>query len=39
MVRYAMNTLFRRIDGDMEGKGQQIMLPGDLICRRSCGCP
>jgi LacI family transcriptional regulator len=39
MVRYAMNTLFRRIDGDLEGKGQQIMLPGDLICRRSCGCP
>lgn len=38
MVRYAMHILFRRIDGDMEGKGQQIMLPGDLICRRSCGC-
>ena len=38
MVRYAMHTLFRRIDGDLEGIGQQIMLPGDLICRRSCGC-
>ena len=38
MVRYAMNTLFRRIEGDLEGKAHQIMLPGDLICRRSCGC-
>jgi LacI family transcriptional regulator len=38
MVRYAMNILFRRIDGDTEGERQLIMLPGDFICRRSCGC-
>lgn len=38
MVRYAMNTLFRRIDGDAADIGQVIMLPGDLICRKSCGC-
>jgi LacI family transcriptional regulator len=38
MVRYAMNVMFRRIDGDIENKGQLIMLSGDLICRQSCGC-
>lgn len=38
MVRYAMNALFRRIDGETANKGQVVMLPGDLICRQSCGC-
>ena len=38
MVRYAMSMLFRRIDGDTDETRQIIMLPGDLICRKSCGC-
>lgn len=38
MVRYAVDALFRRIDGEASGPGQLIMLPGELICRQSCGC-
>jgi len=38
MVRYAMDTLFRRIDGESFEAAQTIMLAGELICRRSCGC-
>jgi len=38
MVLYAMNALFRRIDGEAAGPGQLIMLAGELICRQSCGC-
>ena len=46
MVRYALDLLFRKIDG--RGKvtpsgeapqgAQIITLPGELVCRRSCGC-
>jgi len=38
MVRYAMDALFRRIDGESTDPGQLIMLSGELICRQSCGC-
>ena len=38
MVRCAINALFRRIDGESNEAPQTIMLSGDLICRRSCGC-
>jgi LacI family transcriptional regulator len=38
MVRYALNLLFRRIDGLAPNGAQVISLPGELICRRSCGC-
>ncbi|SNT37739.1 transcriptional regulator, LacI family [Granulicella rosea] len=38
MVRYAMSLLFSRIDGEMDAARQTILLPGDLICRKSCGC-
>ena len=38
MVLYAMNALFRRIDGEAADPGQLIMLAGELICRQSCGC-
>lgn len=38
MVRYAMDTLFRRIDGELLEGAQTVMLAGDLICRKSCGC-
>ncbi len=38
MVRYAMNALFRRIEGDAEEQAAAVMLAGDLICRQSCGC-
>jgi DNA-binding LacI/PurR family transcriptional regulator len=38
MVRYAMDTLFRRIDGESLEVAQTIMLAGELICRKSCGC-
>ena len=38
MVRYALNALFRRIDGAVAEEPQTIALPGELIIRRSCGC-
>ena len=38
MVRYALNMLFRRIDGSASKETQEISLPGELVCRRSCGC-
>jgi LacI family transcriptional regulator len=38
MVRYALNVLFSRIDGTASADIQNIALPGELICRRSCGC-
>ena len=38
MVRYTMNALFRRIDREAEDAAEVIMLAGELICRRSCGC-
>jgi len=38
MVRYAMDTLFRRIDGETLETAQTTMLAGQLICRKSCGC-
>jgi LacI family transcriptional regulator len=38
MVRYALNMLFSRIDGTASKETQAISLPGELICRRSCGC-
>ena len=38
MVRYAVDTLFRRIDGESLEAAQTIMLAGELICRKSCGC-
>jgi len=38
MVRYAINALFRGIDGSGTEEVQSIALPGELICRHSCGC-
>jgi DNA-binding LacI/PurR family transcriptional regulator len=38
MVRYALNMLFRRIEGTAPIEVQAISLPGELVCRRSCGC-
>jgi len=38
MVRYAMDALFRRIEGESTAPAQLIMLSGELICRQSCGC-
>lgn len=38
MVRYVMDALFRRIEGESSAPGQLIMLSGELICRQSCGC-
>jgi len=38
MARYALSTLFRRINSPATTEVQQIMLPGELIRRRSCGC-
>jgi LacI family transcriptional regulator len=38
MVRYAMDALFRRIDGESPEAAQMLMLAGELICRKSCGC-
>lgn len=38
MVRYALSLLFRRVDGVALHDAQSISLPGELICRRSCGC-
>jgi len=38
MVTYALHTLFQRINGAVSGEVQSIALPGDLVCRRSCGC-
>jgi LacI family transcriptional regulator len=46
MVRYALDLLFRKIDGrekvtspgDAPQGAQIITLAGELVCRRSCGC-
>ena len=38
MARYALNTLFHRIQDNEPQEVQQIMLPGELVRRRSCGC-
>jgi LacI family transcriptional regulator len=46
MVRYALDLLFRKIDGqanasserDSAQEAQIITLAGELICRHSCGC-
>jgi LacI family transcriptional regulator len=46
MVRYALDLLFRKIDGrgkatspgDSPQGAQIITLAGELVCRRSCGC-
>jgi LacI family transcriptional regulator len=46
MVRYAVDLLFRKIDergratspADATQGAQIITLPGELVCRRSCGC-
>lgn len=38
MVKYALNALFRRINGEGVDGVQSISLPGELILRRSCGC-
>ena len=38
MVSYALSALFRRIERNGEGEADRIALPGELICRRSCGC-
>ncbi len=38
MVHYALNMLFSRIEGSGSKEPQSISLPGELICRRSCGC-
>jgi len=38
MVRYALNILFSRIDETASKEIQNLFLPGELICRRSCGC-
>jgi len=38
MARYALRTLFQRIEGPACNEVQQISLPGELVQRRSCGC-
>jgi LacI family transcriptional regulator len=38
MVRSAMSILFSRIDGSAAKKTQTVLLPGELVIRRSCGC-
>ena len=46
MVRYAVDLLFRKIDGqgnitssgDAPQDAQSITLAGELVCRHSCGC-
>jgi LacI family transcriptional regulator len=38
MVRNAMSLLFGRIDGSAPKKTRTVLLPGELIVRRSCGC-
>ena len=38
MVRHAVGTLFSRIAGEDNAPTQTVMLAGELICRRSCGC-
>jgi len=38
LVRNAMSLLFSRIDGSAPRKTRTILLAGELILRRSCGC-
>jgi LacI family transcriptional regulator len=38
LARYALNLLFRRIEKDTSLAVQNITLPAELVCRRSCGC-
>lgn len=39
MVRATIDLLFQQIDGAAPGRAHRMNLPGELICRRSCGCP
>lgn len=38
MARYALSTLFRRIREEGVEEVQEILVPGELVRRRSCGC-
>jgi LacI family transcriptional regulator len=38
MVRNVMSLLFSRIDGSAPKKTRNVLLPGALVIRRSCGC-
>jgi LacI family transcriptional regulator len=39
MMEITVNALFRQIDGDSTTESRTVSIPGELIIRRSCGCP
>jgi len=38
MAHATLRLLFQRIDESAPHEAQQMTLPGELLCRRSCGC-